>query len=1442
MRASSAMSDTYRAAYSVAGIGFAWMCCVAALSGCGRIDYDPLQQRDGGNDLGQDSAADAPESDASERDPLIVVTPTSGLTTSESGASDLFTVRLSKQPTAAVTVGLRSSDVNEGTLSRLSLTFTLLNWNAPQVVTVTGHDDDIADGPNTYTIVTDAASSSDVEFGGFDPDDVSVTNLDDELAAVVVDPVTGLRTSEAGMTATFTVALNRAPVADVSLSFASATPAEAAVAPSSIVFTPSNYASPQTITVTGVNDSDLDGEQPFGIATSVTTSADPDFDGLEVADVSGTNLDDEQAALVLTGPTSATTTEAGGFVTFAVALQTAPSETVTVAIASDDPGEGIATPAMLTFTPSDWNTPKAVSVTGIDDVVADGDQPYSILLGPSVSIDTHYNGTASASVPLLNQDDDSPNVLASPAGGLVTTEIGGTDTFVVTLATAPVSNVVIAVNSTDTSEGTASPAFITFTTLNWNTPRTVVVTGVNDGSIDGPQSYQVMLHVNPGADPAYLALSDVGIDATNLDDETPGIEVAPHLGLTTTEAGGADTFTLVLNAMPSADVTVAVSSSDATEGAVSPATLTFTSSDWSVAQTVTVTGVDDFDDDGNIFYTLVTAPAVSADLHYNGLNASDVTATNLDNEIPSISVTPTSGLSTTESGGTATFTVVLTSRPTADVAVAFSSSNINEGTVAPASLTFTMADWSTPQTVTVTGVADTYIDGNQSYTIVTAPAASADSTYNTLNAADVFVTNIEPACNSLRFDPAVDFATGMTPIGVVTGDLNNDGNVDLVVSSNAGDVSVFLGTGTGAFGASTTYAMTSSLNSAALGDFNRDGLLDLAVDGSLSMFVRLNVGAGVFGAATTYPITAGGRGVTSADLNNDGYLDLISIRGAAVNVLLGAAGGTFGAAVAYATVAGGFDVDTVDWNHDGRLDIVTANSTNNTFSLLLNTGSGTFGAATTIASDVLHPLGLAVAEVTGDAWPEVIAGAETSDPNVVTLFANQTGVFVTTKAFSSAGGVVRNLATADFDRDGNTDIAVSHETNQVSVSLGSGNGEFGSPVFYNAGTNTQGIAAADFNNDGHVDIVTTNATSNTFSILLGRGGIGSDGSFRSGVSTFVGSDPEALDRGDINQDGADDVATAHPGGAFVKVISGGSTGTLGGTTMSWSTTGDTAWSMRLADFNQDGFLDMASTQLIGDTVRVSLSAADYSYNFLAPTNYSVGMDPYDVTSGDFNRDGRADLATANINGHSFGVLLNSGGGLFAPAVNYAMGVNAPRSVVAGDINNDGALDIALASATIGLSVALGTGTGTFGAATSFATGAQSYGIALADFNRDGRLDVAITNSSTDTMAIMLGNGLGSFVLAGSYGTGDDPRSVATDDFNRDGRIDAVVANAFSGSASLYLGNGDGTMTPGDAFATGTGTLEVVVHDFNHDGHPDFRAVNATSQTVSTHLANRICLP
>jgi hypothetical protein len=476
-----------------------------------------------------------------------------------------------------------------------------------------------------------------------------------------------------------------------------------------------------------------------------------------------TIIDNDTAGITINPTSGLVTTEAGGADTFTIVLTSQPSADVTIGLSSSDPTEGTVSPTNVTFTPAEWNVAQTVTVTGVDDFSVDGSIAYTIITAPAVSDDPNYNGLNASDVSVTNVDDDTAGITVNPTSGLVTTEAGGADTFTIVLTSQPSADVTIGLSSSDPTEGTVSPTSVTFTPADWNVAQTVTVTGLDDSIVDGSIAYTIITAPAVSDDPNYDGIDPADVSVTNVDDDTAGITINPTSGLTTTEAGGADTFIVMLNSQPSADVTIDLSSSDPTEGMVSPASVMFTPANWNEPQTVTVTGLDDSIVDGDIAYTIITAPAVSDDPNYDGIDPADVSVTNVDNDTAGITINPTSGLITTEAGGADTFTIVLTSQPSADVTIGLSSSDPTEGTVSPTSVMFTPADWNVAQTVTVTGVDDTVDDGDVTYTIITAPAVSDDELYNGLNASDVSVTNMDDDAAGIIIAPLEFYMQERTP-------------------------------------------------------------------------------------------------------------------------------------------------------------------------------------------------------------------------------------------------------------------------------------------------------------------------------------------------------------------------------------------------------------------------------------------------------------------------------------------------------------------------------------------------------------------------------------------------------------------------------------------------------------------------------------------------------
>lgn len=274
------------------------------------------------------------------------------------------------------------------------------------------------------------------------------TIIDDDIAGVVISPTSGLITTEAGGTATFTVVLATEPTADVTVDVASDDPTEGSVAPAQLVFSPTNWSVPQTVTVTGVDDAIVDGQVAYDIITSLS-SPDTTYAAIDPADVAVSNAENGDAAGIFIAPTRLTTTEAGGTATFSVFLSSEPTADVVFDVTSDDPSEGTATPTSLTFTALDWNVPQAVTVTGADDDEVDGPIGYEIVLVQTTT-DPLYAALDVPDVRVTNADDDV----------LATTTTTTTTPSTTAPTTAPTTSTVVATTSAPISAPPTPPTTV----------------------------------------------------------------------------------------------------------------------------------------------------------------------------------------------------------------------------------------------------------------------------------------------------------------------------------------------------------------------------------------------------------------------------------------------------------------------------------------------------------------------------------------------------------------------------------------------------------------------------------------------------------------------------------------------------------------------------------------------------------------------------------------------------------------------------------------------------------------------------------------------------------------------------------------------------------------------------------------------------------------------
>jgi len=329
------------------------------------------------------------------------------------------------------------------------------------------------------------------------------------------------------------------------------------------------------------------------------------------------------------------------------------------------------------------------------------------------------------------------------------------------------------------------------------------------------------------------------------------------------------------------------------------------------------------------------------------------------------------------------------------------------------------------------------------------------------------------------------------------------------------------------------------------------------------------------------------------------------------------------------------------------------------------------------------------------------------------------------------------VTVGDFNADGELDLAVANAgDNTVSILLGNGDGSFQTQTTYATGSTPVSVTTGDFNGDGKLDLAVPNYFDNAVSILLGNG----DGTFQTQTTFATGANPVSVTTGDFNGDGKLDLAIANSNLNSVSILLGNGDGTF--QTQTTYATGKTPGSVTTGDFNGDGKLDLAIANSASNSVSILLGNGDGT--FQTQTTFATGTYPYSVTTGDFNGDGILDLAVANSNcfispcgGGSVSVLLGNGDGTFQTQTTYATG-GRPQSVTTGDFNGDGKLDLAVANVDDNtVSILLGNGDGTFQTQTSYATGADPLSLTTGDLNGHGSLDLAVANYGANTVSILL---------------------------------------------------------------------------------------------------------
>jgi hypothetical protein len=640
------------------------------------------------------------------------------------------------------------------------------------------------------------------------------------------------------------------------------------------------------------------------------------------------------------------------------------------------------------------------------------------------------------------------------------------------------------------------------------------------------------------------------------------------------------------------------------------------------------------------------------------------------------------------------------------------------------------------------------------------------------------------------FAPKVDYTAGAAPSSVAIADFNRDGVLDIAVTTSiSNSVAVLLGNGDGTFRSAVGYGTGANPVFLSVGDFNGDKKLDLAIanqdDSTVS--ILLGNGDGTFQTKTDYSTGQQPTSIVLGDFNHDGRLDLaVTAEGSnTVSVLLGNGDGTFQSHRNFATASQPVVAAVIDFNKDGNLDLAVA--TKGGLSILLGNGNGTFQPHHDFLLPVI-PTTISVRDFNRDGLPDVALGSV--NPGAVAVLLGKVGggfqAAVQYPTLSTA------LATADINGDGYWDIAavgMSGVTgvSAVSILLGDGQGNFNNRRDYLTGVTPVDLATGDFNADGNLDLAVVNQNCpispcrpGSVSVLLGKG----NGTFTSPVNYVVGTAPWPIGVGDFNGDHKLDLAVGNYLDQTVSILLGVGDGRFQAPADYPSGEPN---SMTLGDFNLDGNLDVALGTGNGgfNNPAIAVMLGNGNGSLHPPIDYPLSGSPGSVISADFNKDGKLDLANVNFSSRFVSVWLGNGDGTFRRHVDYASpGTNSPQEVRAGDFNRDGNLDLAVLGFDGG-GILLGKGDGTFHAGPTFAVG--GFSMTTGDFNRDGILDLFVPGT------LLFGNGDGTFSTRPGPNVSLPTAPVAAD-FNHDGNIDLAVVNEsvgvipYVGGVSVFLNN------------------------------------------------------
>ncbi len=665
-------------------------------------------------------------------------------TTEKNEHQATYTVKLNSQPsTGTVTINVASGASSVATVDKTSLQFDATNWSTPQVVTITAKDDAIDNSGNKRTTnITHTVSATGNDYAGETAASVAVTVNDNDGTPQISLVLTPAGIGEKGGSTTVTATMNGTSSQNVVLTVSAAAGTGAAAGDftltgTTLTIVAGTQVSTGTVTITAVDNAVDTANKTVTVSATATGGngvAAPEDQTLTITDDDGRGVTISESEFTIEEVDDGTTDDNQEHkTTYTVVLDSQPTGTVTINVASGATSVATVDKASLSFTTSTWNVEQVVTITAKDDTINNTGNKRTTNITHTISASgTDYAGETAAPVAVTVNDNDGLPVVSLVLTSSSIGEKGGSTTVTATMNGTSSQNVVLTVSAAAGTGAVANDFTVTGTTLTITagarvSTGTVTITAV-DNSVDTANKTVTVSATASGGN-GVAAPGDQTLTIT--DDDERGVTISED-AVTIDEADVASTstalenqaaYTVVLDSQPTGTVTVNVASSNTSVATVNKTSLTFTTSNWNVVQTVTITAKDDsIDNAGNKRATSITHTVNASGTDYVDETATSVAVTvNDDDGTPVVSLALTSS-SIGEKGGSTTVIATMTGTASTDVVLTVSAA-AGTGAVAGdfnltgTTLTITAGAQVSTGSVTITAVDNAVDSANKSVTV-----------------------------------------------------------------------------------------------------------------------------------------------------------------------------------------------------------------------------------------------------------------------------------------------------------------------------------------------------------------------------------------------------------------------------------------------------------------------------------------------------------------------------------------------------------------------------------------------------------------------------------------------------------------------------------------------------------------------------------------------------